>query len=104
MSMELLERGFEERLNKALGIIKASGYPYLEIGVFGSYSRGDFNGLSDIDLVAIVDEIPPRRQTAELRSDLDEIKCDFAVLLKSSLDSPKTVFASAVKRNYRRVL
>lgn len=39
---------FDKRCEKCLEIIKSYGFKYEEVGVFGSYARGDYKGQSDI--------------------------------------------------------
>jgi len=54
-----LARGYAEAL--------AAEIPLVAVVVFGSYSRGDFNTWSDIDVLVISDHLPP---DARERSDL----------------------------------
>ena len=45
---------FAERQDKILHLIETSGIEYAEIGIFGSYARGDCKTKSDIDFIVIV--------------------------------------------------
>lgn len=48
----------EERLEKCLPTIQSYNLDYEEIGIFGSYARGDYKSTSDIDFCIIVKEHP----------------------------------------------
>ena len=92
-----------EKVKRAMSIINSRNIVYVEYGVFGSVARGDYTAVSDVDIVMIVEQMPLRYTLAELRCDLEEIGCDFAILYKRNFDAPKTVFQKEVKRDYRRL-
>ncbi len=101
--MTEVEHHLVDKAIQGVKIIEEADFRYVEYGLFGSVARGDFDGTSDVDFVMIVDEIPDSTKIAITRSKLEEIKCDFAVLLKSHFDMPNSVFEKAVKRDYRRL-
>lgn len=76
---------------------------YVECGIFGSFSRGDYKCGSDVDFVIYVDKLPDKVGLHLLRDCLEEAGCDLAVLLKSQLSAPTTPFAKNVQRDYRRL-
>ena len=94
---------FEERLRKAIITIKSSNIDYINIGIFGSYSRGDYKATSDIDIVVIVNKLPDRNIRATLRDDLDEIGCDVTYMLKSTFENPWNEFSKVVVRDFKEI-
>lgn len=57
VSQNVME-AMEERLEKCLSTIQSYNLDYEEIGIFGSYARGDYKSTSDIDFCIIVKERP----------------------------------------------
>ena len=55
-----LKRHFDTRRDQALAIIQSYRIPFQEVGVFGSYARGDYTTKSDIDLCMIMETRPDR--------------------------------------------
>lgn len=98
-----LESNLMNRFKQGSTIILESKVDYVEFGIFGSFARGDIKCGSDVDFVLIVDDLSMRKSISALRSDLEDIGCDLAVLLKNNFDNPQTLFAEKVKRDYRRV-
>lgn len=77
-----LKPDFDKRCLKCLDIIKSYNLPFYEIGVFGSYARGDYKGGSDIDFYMIVDEHPDRSISGEMRQDLEDAGADLVYIYK----------------------
>lgn len=98
-----LEQNLLHRFKCGSAMILDSGITYIEFGIFGSFARGDIKCGSDVDFVLIVDDLSMRKSISALRSDLEDIGCDLAVILKNNFDNPQTLFAEKVKRDYRRV-
>ena len=94
---------FDNKFEQALSIVRRYDLDFYKFGIFGSYSRGDYDASSDIDIVIIFNELPPRRITANLRCDLDDLNVDLAVLLKSSFDNPSSAFTKSVVRDFREI-
>lgn len=102
--MNKVKEYLDNKLNDAIEIIKAHNLEYEKVGIFGSYARGDYNGSSDIDIVMIFKELPPRYKTADLRWDLEPIDVDYTVLLESTFNNPKTVFQKEVVRDFKEII
>lgn len=61
-----------------------SGLEFTELGIFGSYARGDYKATSDIDFYAIVTEHPDRVLSGNLRQDLVDMGADLVYIRKDS--------------------
>lgn len=68
---------FAGRLKQVLHLIEHSGIEYEEIGIFGSYARGDCKTTSDIDFLVIVPERPDRCISGELREQANELSFSY---------------------------
>lgn len=100
----LVVRNFEEREKKALTMILSSGIKFIELGIFGSYARNEYTALSDIDILVIVNEHPPRSISGDLREELESINVD---LVYSTLDyyhNSDSLFAKQLRNDYIRRL
>ena len=73
---------FAERQDKILHLIETSGIEYEEIGIFGSYARGDCKTTSDIDFLVIVKEHPDRYLSGELRDNAAEWNADIVYMTR----------------------
>lgn len=100
---EYLIEEFEERLKKALALIKAYGINYERIGLFGSYARGDCNGSSDIDLALVVIEKPDRAISGSLREDCELLGVDIVFVTPQFLKNGATRFAKKLRRDWREL-
>lgn len=98
-----LEQRIIKDMSAAIKLIKQSGIKYIEFGLFGSVARGEYNTLSDIDIVILVNEIPDKYAIAKLRAALDDNHCDLAFMLIKNFENPSTLFHKEVKRDYRRI-
>ena len=85
---------------KALQMILDSGIEFIELGIFGSYARNEYTALSDIDILAIVNEHPPRIISGELREDLDAIGVDLIYVTPNYFDNSDSLFAREVREDY----
>ena len=93
-----------ERLKSCLAKIQEYGLDYDEIGVFGSYARGEYKSTSDIDICVIIKNRPSHRISGTLRDDLEELKADLVWVTPDSFRDSDTAFMSNLRRDYRRIL
>ena len=93
-----------ERLKNYLAKIQEYGLDYDEIGVFGSYARGEYKSTSDIDICVIIKNRPSHRISGTLRDDLEELKADLVWVTPDSFRDSDTAFMSNLRRDYRRIL
>ena len=100
----LVVKSFTEREQRALKLILNSGIPFIELGIFGSYARNEYKATSDIDMLAIVEEHPPRRISGELREELDSIGVQLTYSTMEYFTSSNSNFAKHVREDYIRRL
>ena len=91
-----------ERLKNCLARIQK--YNLDEIGIFGSYARGEYKSTSDIDICIIIKNRPSHRISGNLRDDLEELRADLVWVTPESFKNSDTVFMSNLRRDYRRIL
>lgn len=101
---DTVQKDFNIRFNKVLALIRDYNIDYEEVGVFGSYARGDYKGLSDIDFCIITDKRPDRRTSGSLREDADILKADIVYITREYFASDSSRFAKNLRKDYRRVL
>ena len=94
----------DERLKKCVSKIQEYGLDCDEIGVFGSYARGEYKSTSDIDICVIIKNRPSHRISGTLRDDLEELKADLVWVTPDSFRDSDTAFMSNLRRDYRRIL
>ena len=93
-----------ERLKKCVTKIQEYCLDYDEIGVFGSYARGEYKSTSDIDICIIIKNRPSPRISGNLRDDLEELKADLVWVTPDSFRDGDTAFMSNLRRDYRKIL
>ena len=98
----LVVKDFEEREKKALNMILNSGIEFVEIGIFGSYARNEYTALSDIDILIIVNEHPPRSLSGNLREELESIKVELVYSTKEYFYNSDSLFAKQLRNDYIR--
>ena len=98
-----LKKSFEERMQKATALIKDSGISFSKFGVFGSYARGEYTTLSDIDFCIITDEKPMRSLIGSLREELDLIKVDITLVSSAYFKDDTSPFAQQLRRDFLEV-
>ncbi len=103
VSAKLAEK-FVIREDKVIEMIKASGIQFDEVGVFGSYARGDFTGSSDIDFCIITDNRPSRAVSGRLREEIELLGAEVIFVSKEYFLGDASAFANNLRRDYRRVL
>lgn len=92
---------FAGRLKQVLHLIEHSGIEYEEIGIFGSYARGDCKTTSDIDFLVIVPERPDRCLSGELREQANELKADIVYMTRDYFNHDNHQFTKSVRRDYQ---
>ncbi len=95
---------FEERMQKVLALIAEYNIEYEEIGVFGSYARGDYKITSDIDFCIITENRPGRRVSGSLREDAELERADIIYVTRDYFNSNPSVFAENLRKDYKRLL
>ena len=101
---ENVKHNFNARLNKVISLIKDYNIDYEEVGVFGSYARGDYKGISDIDFCIITFKTPDRRTSGSLRDDADSLGADIVYVTREYFNNDSSRFAINLRRDYKRVL
>ena len=89
--------------NEMVSRILKQNFDFVEIGVFGSYARNEYNALSDVDICVIVKEMPTRYITGWLRDDAEELGADICFITEEQFKLSDTVFMNNIRRDYRRV-
>lgn len=104
LNTKKVEANFEERLNAGLEIIKNSSIQFEQVGIFGSYARGDHKGSSDIDLCFVTKNTPNQKEKAILKADLDDLNIDCTFVSEESFSNEQSKFFVNLRKDYRRVL
>lgn len=89
--------------NEMVNRILNQKFDFIEIGVFGSYAREEYNALSDIDICVIVKDMPSRYVKGWLRDDAEELGADICFITEEQFKSSNTVFMNNLRKDYRRV-
>ena len=95
---------FEERMQKVLALIAEYNIEFEEIGIFGSYARGDYKITSDIDFCIITPNRPGRRVSGSLREDAELEGGDIIYVTRGYFNNDHSVFAKNLRKDYRRLL
>lgn len=95
---------FEERLKSVLHLFDLYKFNYAEVGIFGSYARGDYNSLSDLDICFIAENRPDRYLTGQLRCDAEELGADIIFVSPDYFKKDDSLFACNLRKDYRRLL
>lgn len=93
---------FAEREKKVIELIKKYNIAFEEIGVFGSYSRGNYKTTSDIDFCVITDNKPDRHISGCLREEAEILGADIIFITRDYFENSNTIFAENVRNDYRR--
>lgn len=99
-----LERHFKDRKNKVIDLIKSYNLNFEEIGIFGSYARGEYKSNSDIDFCIITDNRPDRITSGSLREEAELLGADIIYVTRESFEHGDSNFSKQLRRDYRRVL
>lgn len=100
---ETVSNAFKERERRAVKLIKESGISFAKCGIFGSYARGDYTSLSDIDFCIISDVQPKRHLIGALREELDMIDVDITVVSSEYFYNDTSPFARQLRRDFVEV-
>lgn len=101
--IEALRNYFDGQLEKAVRLIDAYNIPYEELGIFGSFARGEATNRSDIDICLIVKEHPERCISGCMRSDAEELGVDVVYVTREYFEHSDAWFAQNLRRDYRRI-
>lgn len=96
-------KAYKEREKAILHLILSYGFPFYEIGVFGSYARGDYKTTSDIDVCIITDNKPSNEVTGDLRMRAEEFGADVIFVTPEYYKNSQDLFARNIRNDYRRV-
>ncbi len=99
-----LKRHFDTRRDQALAIIQSYRIPFQEVGVFGSYARGDYTTKSDIDLCMIMETRPDRYTSGSLRQDLEDIGVELVYVKPETFRTSEEPIYQNMRRDYVRLL
>ncbi len=99
-----LERHFKDRKNKVIDLIKSYNLNFEEIGIFGSYARGEYKSNSDIDFCIITDNRPDRITSGSLREEAELLGADIIYVTRENFEHGDSNFSKQLRRDYRRVL
>lgn len=102
--MDNVLQEFRNRERTVLQLILDSKIKFDEVGVFGSYSRGDFKSTSDIDFCVITKQRPERRISGSLRQDAEDAGADIVFVSPEYFSNDASNFAAQLRRDYRRLL
>lgn len=92
---------FISREEKALKAIRDSSINYLEVGIFGSYARNDYNMRSDIDILVVIPEYEITDEMSILRERLDISKVQ-VVYSTPDVFTGTSLFDREIQRDYIR--
>ncbi|MFI3212636.1 MAG: nucleotidyltransferase domain-containing protein [Eubacteriales bacterium] len=101
---EKVEEDFKQRLSHTIRLIQSYQVEYLEIGIFGSYARGEYKSTSDIDVCVVVKEKPSRYVSGELREEADIMRVDIVFVTPDYLQSGEEPFAIQLRQDYQRIV
>lgn len=100
---KMLQEHFNRRLEDAIKLIDSYGIQYEELGVFGSFARGEFTNRSDIDICLIVKDHPERGLSGSMRCDAEEMGVDVVYVRREYIEHSDEWFAQNLRRDYRRI-
>lgn len=98
---ENLQLQFDCRLKKAIALIKSYNIEYQQLGIFGSYARGTFNGRSDIDICLVIQEKPSRDISGSLREDCELLGVDVVFVTPEYFHNNNSRFARKLRNDWR---
>ena len=99
-----VEEHFLQRKKKVIDLIKSFNLQYEEIGIFGSYARGDYKSTSDIDFCIVTQERPESFISGALREEAELLKADIVFVSPEFFNTSTSNFAKHLRKDYRRVL
>ena len=99
-----IKETFDKRCLRCLDIIRSYGFNYEEVGVFGSYARGDYKAHSDIDFCMIISEHPNRVDSGNMRQDLEDIGAELVYVTRDTFENSTRPIYRNMRRDYKRLL
>ena len=73
----------------------------IEIGIYGSYARGDYKASSDIDMYVLYNELPPKIQKGDLYEEAAEMGIDLLICDYRNFYETDSVFCKNVLRDQK---
>lgn len=98
-----LKDSFVEREAKVVDAIRKSGIDYVRFGIFGSYARGEYTTLSDIDFCIIVNKKPERCLSGGLREEADLLGADIVFVTQQYFNEDNSQFAQQLRRDFKEI-
>ena len=92
----------EERLKALVQKVDESDLLYEELGVFGSYARGEYKSTSDVDLCVITD-CCDRVLLSDLRTEAELLQADIVFVTRHIFNCSDKLIHRNIRRDYRRV-
>ena len=96
---QLFKRREEELLNKILEL----NFPFVSIGIFGSYARNEYKLTSDLDMCIIVRDLPSRVIKGWLYEEADILNADLIFVTEDYFHNDSSKFAINLRRDYKEV-
>lgn len=93
----LIKKRQEQKIDRALPIIIKSNP--LEIGLYGSTSRGQLKATSDVDIYALYQDDIPRTIKGELYEEMNDIGIDLLISQYELFNNSDSVFCKNVIRD-----
>lgn len=99
-----LKKYFDKRLEDCLSTIREYNLNYQELGIFGSYARGDYTTESDIDFCMVTTDRPDRKLSGELRERLDLMGAELLYVTPNTFNNSEDAIYQNIRRDYVRLL
>lgn len=104
MILPCVKEKFDSRCKEGLEVIKSSLLPFDEVGIFGSYARGEYTPSSDIDFCIVSDISRQDMRFLIMRDKLESLGCDCILVTPDMFKTSCTKFYINLRRDYRRYL
>lgn len=100
----LVEEKFKKRLQLFIELLKEYQIEYDEVGIFGSYARGNYKTTSDIDIAIITDNRPDMRTSGSFREEAELLGVDVVYMTRESFEYSNRIFSQRVRKEYVKLL
>lgn len=100
----LVKEKFQKRLRMFIELLKEYQIEYDEIGIFGSYARGNYKTTSDIDVAIITDNRPDMKTSGSFREEAELLGVDVVYMTRESFEYSNRAFNQRVRKEYVKVL
>lgn len=101
---KLVEERFKDRLESFKALVKEFDIKYEQIGIFGSYARGDYKASSDIDVCIITNNRPNMMISGAFREEADLLGVDVVYLSQDSFINSERLFVKKLRKDYKKIL